>query len=365
MKTSALFLLLFAASVLPCPAARQMSVADAERAMNAAQTRSSRHLVALLGEIELTERCSTERLERWLAIYPGKKTHDALLALADASAILPPPPGELPSGPEPGPEEQRQILLAARHYVLQTLSALPNFLATRETIYYDDLPSEWQLRYLEPDADSPRRLQVAAHSKQQVAFRNGREVPDRPSAKVQEEFTPSHQLRTGGEFGSVLRIIVEDAAQGTVSWSHWEQGVNGRLAFFRYSVPAAHSHYQMNYACQQNPPEHYPAYDGEFAVDPASGAILRLTVNARLAAPCDNVEGSIVTEFGPVTLGDRSYICPLHSVSRSQFPLTVTPHRQHATTEVLTHELNDVTFTGYRLFHASVRILPDPDHAPQ
>ena len=85
-------------------------------------------------------------------------------------------------------------------------------------------------------------------------------------------------LKTWGAFGPVLGLVLVDAAENKLAWGHWEQGANGPLAVFRYSVPKDSSHYEVRYCCvaaaygmESNSFNVMSGYHGEIAVDPASG----------------------------------------------------------------------------------------------
>jgi hypothetical protein len=58
-----------------------------------------------------------------------------------------------------------------------------------------------------------------------------------------------------------------------------------------------------------------PPFHGEFAIDPKTGAILRLTMQAALDPRLPLDESSVVVEYGPVVIGGTTYIYSLRSVS--------------------------------------------------
>jgi hypothetical protein len=105
------------------------------------------------------------------------------------------------------------------------------------------------------------------------------------------------------------------------------------------------------------------------AIDPATGTILRLTVQAdpQLGSPI--FEGDIMVEYGPVEIGGKTYTCPIRSVSISLDAEGLSDGMGPFGLSVRTPEatlLNDVTFEDYHLFRSSSRILtgniPAPDH---
>jgi hypothetical protein len=347
-------------------AGQKISVDEAEQRLAQAEGKPDLKVAHLLEGVELTERCSPARLARWQAAHPGKHTHDALVALADASALLNLPPAELPPDPAPNLDEQRRMVTLAVHYVEEAIRGLPNFLATRQTVYYEDAPAELGMNStLSVSADTPRPLRVATRTSINIAYRAGHEVLDLPPTSKRRPYVSSHYLTTSGEFGPILNIVVVDAAKGRVSWSHWERGDTGLVAHFHYTVPEQVSHYHVTFPCEPGAVEHFPGYDGDFGVNPATGAILRIAIRAQLPAPCQKVATSIVTEFGEVTLGERTYVCPLHGVSLTEMPIYLGGTTARPAVEIPTRQVNDVIFTGYRLFHATARIVSIGEDVPE
>src|SRR5206468_4005766 len=119
-------------------------------------------------------------------------------------------------------------------------------------------------------------------------------------------------------------LVLVDAAQNKLAWGHWEQGANGPLAVFRYSVPKENSHYEVRYCCvaasygmESNSFNVMSGYHGEMAVDPASGVIVRVTLQAELSKEDPSSRADLAVEYGPVELGGTQYICPQRSVSIS------------------------------------------------
>jgi len=95
---------------------------------------------------------------------------------------------------------------------------------------------------------------------------------------------------------------------------------------FRYSVPQDRSSYTVRYCCLNHWQSYWqigeghvfeavPQYDGEIAVEPKSGSILRLTVKTAIGPPSPIYRANVLVEYGPVEIGGKSYICPVKSVS--------------------------------------------------
>jgi hypothetical protein len=61
-------------------------------------------------------------------------------------------------------------------------------------------------------------------------------------------------------------------------------------------------------------------YQGEVAIDPATGTIPRLTVQADLAFDSTIFRGDIMVEYGPVEIDGKTYTCPIRRVCRFRSP---------------------------------------------
>jgi hypothetical protein len=117
-------------------------------------------------------------------------------------------------------------------------------------------------------------------------------------------------LSTWGVFGPILGTVLVDAAKSTLAWSHWEQAAVGPLAVFRYAVPKGKSNYEVKFVVGQYVFKELVGYHGEMVIDPASGAILRLTLEADMKPDELIGRAAILVEYGPVEIGGKTYICP-------------------------------------------------------
>src|SRR6201999_4477347 len=96
-----------------------------------------------LSNLELTERLSGVMLARLSAELPGPESRTSLLLLTDTSEF-PAAPAEGPIAPLPNLPQQRQIIALAASYARRTISKLPDFFATQETIRFQDTPINTQ-----------------------------------------------------------------------------------------------------------------------------------------------------------------------------------------------------------------------------
>jgi VWFA-related protein len=349
---------------LPVVAQERVTVEQLETILTQSQKVADSDLAEKLSGLQLTERFSSARLER-MKPELGAKSQRALTGLADRSEFLLPPVSEIPSATRPDFAEQRRIMGLAASYVSEAISLLPKFYAARTVTHYESAPAI--------AADESPNEAGAIHAMRithaTVLYRDGEEVVEPGPTKVAEKARAQDRgLKTWGIFGPILGLVLVDAAQNKLEWSHWEQGTNGSLAVFRYAVPKERSHYEVRYCCvastyglERHSFREMSGYHGEIGVDPSIGAILRLTVEAELD-PSDPISrAATVVEYAPVELGGVTYICPAHSasiaVAKTLRQLKDASGRAYLAMGPHQMLVNHADFDHYHLFHSESRVL--------
>lgn len=359
---------------LPLMAADRLTVDDLRQALASriAAHERDEDLARHIGTLELSERLTVPTLDAILANPSlGPKTRESLHLLADSSAFLNPPVSELPIKTAPDSAEQQKMMNAAVSFVATTFRHLPDFLALRETESFDNSPltvthSGW--------APANAALHLSGKFQQEITYRGGREVGIHSVTNTgvdTRQGTSPPGLASTGEFGPVLATILRDASKGTVSWSHWEQTPAGLAAVFNYKVPGPASHYEVDFCCVRgsedakgysgessdgdNSYRGTPAYHGSLFIDPISGSILRITLEPELNADGPIMRSAIAVSYGPVEIGGKSYICPVHSIAISLARTRLGGDLSDRT--IL--RINQVRFTNYHRFGSSVRIVPN------
>jgi hypothetical protein len=368
MRTS-LLLLLVATWALPAFADSQgnglrVTVAQLEQTLSAARGEPDRQVAERLSDLELTERLSELRRARLDAELPGPVARQALSTLADVSQFLDLPAADVLPTPAPDRATQIAMLSLTRNYVVKTILKLPNFFATRETVNFEGAPAKAQSGTL--PSSKFEQLHETSHSSVTVLYRDNKET----IAKDKGHGVSAKQMRTMGEFGPILVTVLNDAARGSVTWSHWEQGATGMMAVFHFEVSEQASHYLVGFSSVEAGDKHDPAYHGAIAIDPADGSIMRVTVVAEMKLG-DPIEiADMLVEYGPVEIGGIIYICPVKSVAYSLVHMVVFD-RDFNTGAVLSSSLgvprdylNEVLFTQYHLFRAETRILTGNGEEP-
>jgi hypothetical protein len=359
---------------IPALAAKRVTVEQLEQTLAtiSAAHKPDAEIARQIAAIKLSERITEATLARLNAhLETGSQAALALQLLADQSAFLDPPASELPATSVPDDATQQRMLEATRNYVAQTLPRLPNLLATRSTRRYDDTPQGlkkggWPVRL---------GLHLVDTSSREISVRDERD--SLPSAVWQEQ----SGLVSKGEFGSTLGMILADTAKGKVTWSHWEQIAGDQAAVFQYSVPRSASNYEVT--GYQQPTAEYanltgrqgvagigaqlsshssitptitkPGYHGSLWLDPATGTVLRITIEADAKGGAPFQRASILVEYGPVEIGDSRFICPMRSVALYE----ANAPQQANLSDAPVEWLNIILFTGYHRFGSTVKILTD------
>ena len=377
-----ILLLALAAMALPVPAQRRMTVAELQQFLTAdyAAQKSDVSIASRLGEMELSEQLTEPTLDRITAnLKPQKKTAQALQLLADQSAFLEPPADEIPDKLAPAAAEQTRLIQGAVEFASVTIQKLPDFLATRTTQTFDNSAFS-----MTPDASrvgfvARGALHANGEYSRQITYREGREV-DADAAANQGKQGKSNErpqgLSSTGEFGPLLQIVLTDSANGHLNWSYWELMREGMAAVFEYVVPKEASHYTVDFCCVlsvAHPPaadwkqltnnevsfKHFhgdPGYHGYLYLDSATGAVLRMTLEADFDAPGPTARVGEWVEYAMVRIGEHDYRCPVRTTAFIHLP----PFRLD---EAGFMNLNEVAFINYHRFGSTARILlttPEP-----
>jgi hypothetical protein len=281
--------------------------------------------------------------------------------LAYRSAFFDPPADELPALAPPDAETQKRLITTAGAHVLRNLRQLPNFFATRTTTHYSGVPADMNR--------NPLLMRVGVFRKgasaREITFREGKEVIDPMRAELAEPELKAG-LESWGEFGPEPAVVLVDAAQSTTEFHHWEKTATGMVAVFHFSVPRGGSHYDVNYKCPTSDAFHDdPPYHGTFSVDPATGALMRITLETE-SRPDDPITHiASVIEYGPVEIGERSYICPVRSLAtvvEEASACAAEHHSQKMAQPILM--INQTSFTDYHRLGSTVRMVGVSPDAP-
>jgi len=406
-------------AVLPASASKRLTIEQLKQIFNsaAATHRNDNESAQQLSDVQLTARMDSSVLRQLVAESPGPKTSLAVRALSDNSAFLDPSPENISTKPVPDIAAQKAMMGQVVHFVARTLPTLPNLQATRVTQHFVDSTQALKLS-LDPAVreTTPELLGglfLAGINRTSIALRDGRET-DQP---LQFDESPASLKKTGeaktvnrgepktasisaanlglaswGEFGPILGLVLVDAAKGKLGWARWEQENGKPVAVFQFAVDRSISHYTVQY-WHVNRGEvvdsHYGSrqderhgggnnvsagevkdrapsllrqttgYHGYLAVDPETGTILRISIEADLKAEDPIQRAAIEVEYGPVKIGDGLFTCPIHSVAVSVSSEQYQASPINPIVLIREQQLNDVEFTAYRRFGSESTLITD------
>ena len=359
MRRSVLLLALVSSAFM-ARAAQPVTVEQLEQflAQQQAAHVNDADLAQKLAEVELSEQLTEFRLDRLKAeLKLGDKTATRLNLLADLSAFLGPPASEIPAKTPPDATAAQEMIHEAQNFATVALKRLPDFLATRRTRSFEDIPIETG------DSATQSGMHAIGGLVQEIAYRNGLEFTREAAAAPEAGGPPKASLpglSSAGEFGPVLATILSDSAHGTIEWSHWEQNSIGAIAVFRYEVPKESSNYQIDLCCAKDPDTKElvsyhgkPAYRGFISVNPATGDVLRLTLEAEIEDFDPAQRFGLLVSYGVVEIAGKSLICPLRSAVTLRS--TWVAHKR-VWNEI---RVNDSAFSAYRRFGSTARVLPN------
>lgn len=374
MERKLLVLCLAQLLVVPALAADDVTVRQLEQHLARAAGSSDKKVEKQISNLKLTERLDRSLLVKLSNALPGDGSRNALMAVADASAFLPPPQWEeLPESP-PDRKIQGEMLIRVTAFVRDEAKRMPNFLARRVTTRFQDaalFPHSNDIQYYTPNDYHFFDRRVA-----NLRYVGGQEEEEEtkaaPNAGQDRDITLFPKgLITRGEFGPLLETIVSDILQSKVRWQRWERSDAGKLAVFQFLVPQEASHFTVEYCCTYDPEgdvsefKATPTYHGEITIDPSTGNV------SRIMLICDLAPGQVITradielEYAPIEIAGRTYFAPLHGVSVSATPDVQrqlvgsgTDYYTRADRYTVT-SINDLQFRDYRVFRTEMRIVPD------
>jgi hypothetical protein len=224
-------------------------------------------------------------------------------------------------------------------------------------------------------------LHFATEEHATVLYQEGHEVVEKKQKLGKRHLIAGRArgLETWGTFGPILAYVVTAATTrpSTVSWKRWERGKYGDLAVFSYRIAGPNIKHEITYCClpegdgttvYRNKADAY----GEFALNPDTGAIMRIVINGDLDEERDPdvpiIRSQLIVEYGPVELGGDTYICPQRSVAISRGRSERILHEWGMDFTVYGYfetMINDVTFGGYHKFGGEARILPGFDETDE
>lgn len=226
---------------------------------------------------------------------------------------------------------QQKILAAMRQYAEEYVSNLPNFICkqTVEQFQAGKKSDHWH------HGDTLTSTLTFNQGKEQRHLELVNDKPIKPGIKRWR--TP---LTTEGEFGILLSNVFGEASAASFQWNGWQAMSGKRLAVFDFSIDQEHSTLKLS---RSDLAHAVVPYHGSVYGDPESGVIWRITDGASgLPADLDTQAISTSIDYGPVQIGERSYMLP----TRASVLLEMRDRKVR----------NDMTFQDYRKFETQSTI---------
>jgi hypothetical protein len=363
MKQLGLVLVL-ALAAMPAWCAKKITVAELKVELDSMHrdNKSDADVANALKQLELTEELTRSTMNDLVADVPGPLSTEQIYVLEARSAMLAPPPSDVPTAAAPDAAAQKAILDKTADYVSKNYSALPALAATKTTIRFQDnveaaAPSSG-IHGSATDVStgsgfvSPYQfIHYINSTDTQVASEHGAEKM--PSTKDKTPWGANKMIALQTPDPSLGTIFAEGQEAGDIKFLRWET-VNGKqTAVFSFDVPKKKAHFAVNVCCFPNVEQtgtvrfsgqngtgqpggaagagggakgnfqtntdwnDYKAtvpYHGELFIDPDSGIVVRMITEAELK-PSEVVhQFDERIDYGPVTVGGKMLVLPLKSI---------------------------------------------------
>ena len=366
MKRCVLLLLLFTLAV-PGWCSRKVTVAQLQSLLQSllAERKPDGEIAAALQQLELSEQLTRSVMIGLTKHAPGPLTTEQIYLLEARSANLAPPASDLPDTPAPEAAAQKAILMRAETYVAKTYEQLPALVAKKTTLRFQDkteaLASSSGIASGAKDAvTASGAANVAAFihyinaANESVVFEHG--IAKRPVKKDMTRWGANGLIVVPKPEPSLPRVFKEALTSESVRWTRWEL-INGKsAAVFAFQVPREQSKLDVEVCCfpdikqtgiarfytpmtgpmlggergsgggvagnfqtntDWNDFKSTVPYHGRFYIDPDSGVVLRMIIEAELK-PSDVVhQMDTRIDYAPVPGAHGTFIVPVRSVISS------------------------------------------------
>jgi hypothetical protein len=391
-----LFLLLTFA--VPSWAAKRITVGQLEDLLHSLQQakKTDAEVADELRQIELSEELTRGTMNSLIGFVAGPLSTEQIYVLEARSADLVPPARDLPSTAAPNAAEQQGMLNKAAAYVIGTYNRLPSLTASKATLRFQDnieaVAASSGVVGSTRDAvtsfglsDTASFFRFINSSEITVAIERGVERPQAKKDKISWGANKMIELR---EPAPALGAIFEEAqAGGTIEWLRWEL-VSGRpVGVFSFAAPKKTAGLSLDICCfpninQTGVARFYTSttaiavagneaapgggggvagnfqtntdwydfksdvpYHGEFFIDPTTGIVVRMIVEAELK-PADVVhQVDTRIDYGAVKAGGMILVAPVRTIVN----IEVVPNGDSGAGKYSTRRtLFTSEFTGYK-----------------
>jgi hypothetical protein len=390
----ALILLL---SATRCWCAKKVTVDQLEELMRSMQQekKPDAEIATALKQVELSQELTRNRMNGLVSYVAGPLSTEQVYVLEVRSANLIPPDSDLPSTPAPDAAEQKTILDKAASYVGGTFEHLPDLAVTKTTLrFQDNVEAVASSSGIQGSAED---VVVGAGFSNQASFVHYMNSSEARIASVhgaekdtgRKDTTPwgaNKMIALREPDPNLPQVFHEVESAQQIHWVRWESIDGKPTAVFSFIVPNDHSRLDVRVCCfpvihQAGIATFYTAttaltlaggggsgggvagnfqtntnwneykttapYHGGLFIDPQTGIVVRLIVQAELKSSDVVHEYDTRIDFAPARVGDHTYILPVKSyVNTLVVPngdsgaATYTTRRTLFTSEYLDYELS-------------------------
>ena len=355
MKRFGLCLLFLMAAAPLWPAAKKITAQELKDMLTQMQQqkKSDDDVATALKQVEMSEQLTPAILNQLGSLVAGQQSLAQMYVLEARSAMLPPPPADIPTDPAPDAAGQKALLDKAGDYVSKTYSQLPDVTATKTTIRFQDnmetVAASSGLHGSASDVTTSFGLSESAKfyrflGTADVSVESDKGVEKMPSEKDKTPWGANKMIALEEE-GPVLPTVLNEAqSAGKITWLRWEL-VNGKkAAVFAFVVDKKKSRYGVNICCypdtdqagmasfqsaatargpggggakgnfQTNtswkPFKSTVPYHGELFINNDTGIVVRLVNDADLKSSDVVHQEATRIDYDPVTIGDKMLVLP-------------------------------------------------------
>jgi hypothetical protein len=283
-----------------------------------------------LMQYDLSEELTNSAAEGLSTLIPGPHAGEEIEILRGRSAFLAPPPTDLPATPAPDAAAQKAMLGQALNFATKSFSQYPHLSVIKSTIRYQD-----ELR--QASSVGIQSVNILNGPLQLVYKHNDPLDVDKgivkAAAKDKTRWGANGQISEGAPETNLGALLQEASASDNYKWLRWQTVDGKQAAVFSFAVEKKKSLLDVNYCCfpkteiqdtvmgpltvgtiqsltSWEPFKRIASYHGELFIDPDSGVIVRIIVNAEMK-PSDFVfmeERRI--DFEKIVVDGREYVLP-------------------------------------------------------
>ncbi|HTB98617.1 MAG TPA: hypothetical protein VK716_16515 [Terracidiphilus sp.] len=351
------WILALALATTPAWCAKKITVAELKDTLASMHrdNKSDTDVANALKQVELSEELTRPTMNSLVGDVPGPLSTEQIYVLEARSAMLPPPPQDIPTAAAPDAATQKAMLDKAAGYVSKTYTQLPALTATKTTVRFQDnveaAASGSGLKGGAQDVSTGSAfvnpfqfIHYINSSDLSVASNHGAE--QLPSEKDKTPWGANKMIALQEPDPSVGSIFSEAQEAGDIKWLRWEL-VNGKqAAVYTFTVPKKKGHLDVNVCCFPDVSQagvanfhsaslpgsrggasgnfqtatnwhNYKAsvpYHGELFIDPDTGILVRVNVQDELKQSEVVHQLDERIDYAPVTVGSSTLVVPARTI---------------------------------------------------